>query len=97
MKIAISTDEYLPVIDELIADVKERGHEVLYFGPLKGELPQDWPDVTLRAVSQIKLGSAQEGIALCWTGTGCTLIANKIPGIRAALCQDAETAKGARK
>jgi ribose 5-phosphate isomerase B len=97
MKIAISSDEYFPIIDEIISDVKQRGHEVIYFGPLKDEKSQDWPEVTLKAISKIKSGEAKEGIVLCWTGTGCTIIANKIAGIRAALCVDAETAKGARK
>lgn len=97
MKIAISSDEYFPLVDELIEEVKQRGYEVIYFGPLKDEKAQDWPEVTLKAIEEIKSGRAEEGIVLCWTGTGCTLIANKIPGIRAALCADAETAKGARK
>jgi ribose 5-phosphate isomerase B len=97
MKIAISSDEYLPIIDDLIAEVKQKGHDVIYFGPLKDEKSQDWPEVTLKAIAEMKSGHAAEGIVLCWTGTGCTLIANKIPGIRAALCVDAETAKGARK
>lgn len=56
----------------------------------------DWPEITYKAIQEIKQGHADEGIVLCWTGTGCTLIANKVPGIRAALCIDAETAKGAR-
>lgn len=47
-------------------------------------------------VGQVAEGQADETIVMCWTGTGCTLVANKIPGIRAALCHDAETAKGAR-
>ncbi|MBS0652868.1 MAG: RpiB/LacA/LacB family sugar-phosphate isomerase [Verrucomicrobia bacterium] len=97
MKIAISSDEYFPIIEELIADVKQRGHEVIYLGPSKDEKAQDWPEVTLQAIAEIRSGNAKEGIVLCWTGTGCTLIANKIPGIRAALCVDAETARGARK
>jgi len=97
MKIAISSDEYFPMIDELIADVKQRGHEVIYFGPLEGEKSQDWPEVTLKAIAEVKSGKAAEAIVLCWTGTGCTLIANKVPGMRASLCVDAETAKGARK
>lgn len=96
MKIAISSDEYLPIIDELIEMVKQRGHEVLYFGPSRDEKPQDWPEVTLKAVAEISAGRAEEGIVLCWTGTGCTLIANKVPGMRAALCVDGETARGAR-
>ncbi len=97
MKIAISADEYFPIIDDLIEAVKQKGHDVVYFGPSKDEKPQDWPEVTLKAINAIKSGEAEEGIVLCWTGTGCTLIANKVPGIRAALCVDAETARGARK
>ena len=96
MKIAISSDEYSPLLDDLIVEVEKRGHTAFYFGPKKGEQPQDWPVVTLNAIDHVKAGKADEGIILCWTGTGCTIIANKIPGIRAALCADAETAKGAR-
>ncbi len=96
MKIAISSDEYLPLLDPLIEEVTKRGHEVVYFGPSSGEKPLDWPLVTLQAMEEMKKGRADEAIVLCWTGTGCALIANKIAGIRAALCADAETAKGAR-
>ncbi len=52
--------------------------------------------VTLHAVERVTHGAADEAIVMCWTGTGCTIAANKVPGIRAALCHDAETAKGAR-
>lgn len=96
MKVVVSSDEYSPLIDLLLAEVQQRGHEVLYFGPAKNEKAVDWPEVTLQAIAHIRNGLADEGIILCWTGTGCTLIANKVPGIRAALCIDAETAKGAR-
>ncbi|HEX4840445.1 MAG TPA: RpiB/LacA/LacB family sugar-phosphate isomerase [Rhabdochlamydiaceae bacterium] len=96
MKIVISSDEYFPLIDVLLEEVQKRGHEVHYVGPRAGEKSIDWPDVTLRAMQEIKEGKADEGIVLCWTGTGCSIVANKVPGIRAALCSDAETAKGAR-
>lgn len=96
MKIVVSSDEYSPLIDVILSEVKNRGHEVHYFGPHKDEKPMDWPEVTLRAVKEIKNHKADEGIVLCWTGTGCTIVANKTDGIRAALCDDAETAKGAR-
>lgn len=96
MKIVISSDEYFPLIDLLIEEVQKRGHEVRYFGPGKNDKAADWPEVTLQAIQEIEKGKADEGIVLCWTGTGCTLIANKVPGIRAALCVDAETAKGSR-
>ncbi len=96
MKIVISSDEYAPILDLLIEEVKRRGHEVRYHGPAQGENSVDWTTVTLKAVEEVQKGEAAEGIILCWTGTGCTIIANKVPGIRAALCADAETAKGAR-
>jgi ribose 5-phosphate isomerase B len=96
MKIAISSDEYSPLIDLIVNEVQRRGHETLYFGPSQDGKSVDWPEVTFQAIEQIKMGKADEAIVLCWTGTGCTLVANKIAGIRAALCVDAATAKGAR-
>lgn len=94
MKIVISSDEYFPIIDVLLEEVQKRGHEVHCLGPRQGEKSVDWPDVTLKAMEEIREGKAQEGIILCWTGTGCSIAANKVQGIRAALCSDAETAKG---
>ena len=96
MNIVVSSDEYFPLIDLLIEEVEKRGHEVRYLGPRQGEKSVDWPEVTLKAMEEIKHGRAEEGIVLCWTGTGSSIVANKVPGIRAALCGDAETAKGAR-
>jgi len=96
MKIAVSSDERAPLVDALIHDLRNRGHEVLYFGPEEEGGSADWPDVTLEAIGRVTQGDADEAIVLCWTGTGCSIAANKVPGIRAALCQDAETARGAR-
>jgi ribose 5-phosphate isomerase B len=95
MKIAISTDERTHLVDTVLEDLRRRGHDVTYIGPEAGE-EADWPEVTRRAVEQVTQGEADEAIVMCWTGTGCTIAANKVPGIRAALCVDAETAKGAR-
>lgn len=97
MKIAISSDWYYPIIDALLEDLKKRGHEVHYFGP-RNEKDQaiDWPEVTAQAIEEVREKKADEAIILCWTGTGCSIVANKMGGIRAALCFDAETAKGAR-
>lgn len=96
MKIVVSSDEYFPIIDLLLDEVRQRGHEVRYLGPRQGEKSIDWPEVTFKAMEEIKQGNAEEAIVHCWTGTGCALVANKVPGIRAALCVDAETAKGSR-
>jgi ribose 5-phosphate isomerase B len=96
MKIAVSTDERTHLIDVILEALQARGHEVVYFGPGEGEASVDWPDVTLDAVGHVARAEADEAIVMCWTGTGCTIVANKVPGIRAALCHDAETARGAR-
>ena len=95
MKIAVSTDERTHLTEVILDELKERGHEVTYFGPESNE-STDWPDVTCRAAELVASGEADEGIVMCWTGTGCSIAANKVKGIRAALCGDAETAKGAR-
>lgn len=96
MKIALSTDERTQLVDTILSELEKRGHEVIYFGPQPGEKEMDWPLVTVDAAEQVAQGKADEAIVMCWTGTGCTLAANKVPGIRAALVHDAETARGAR-
>lgn len=95
MKIAVSSDERTQLVDSILDELRTRGHEVEYFGPEAGG-EADWPEVTVQAVEQVLRGDAGQAIVMCWTGTGCALAANKLPGIRAALCNDAETAKGAR-
>jgi ribose 5-phosphate isomerase B len=95
MKIAVSTDERTHLVETILEELAQRGHEVTYYGPPPGA-EADWPEVTVQAAEQVAGGAADEAIVMCWTGTGCTIAANKVPGIRAALCHDAETAKGAR-
>lgn len=95
MRISVGSDEANPVVDEVIRSLKEEGHEVEYFGPTgKGLIP--WPEVAKHVASDVIRRHAQEGVLFCWTGTGVSIAANKFPGIRAALCVDAETARGAR-
>jgi ribose 5-phosphate isomerase B len=95
MRITVSSDARTHLVDALLGDLRRRGHEVQYFGP-EGEGEADWPEVTVEAAGRVARGEADEAIVLCWTGTGASIAANKLPGIRAALCHDAETAKGAR-
>src|SRR2546421_11562305 len=57
----------------------------------------DWADVARAVGERVASGAADQGVLFCWTGTGTSIAANKVPGIRAALCHDAETARGARK
>ncbi|WP_298773498.1 RpiB/LacA/LacB family sugar-phosphate isomerase [uncultured Shewanella sp.] len=97
MKIALSSDEHVPLVDFISSYLKKQGHEIGYFGPQEGEKAADWPDVTQKAAQQVATQQVDYGICLCWTGTGASIAANKVKGIRAALCHDSETAKGARK
>ncbi len=99
MKITVSSDEHVALVDYVLEEIKKYGHNVEYYGPRAGEESgeeADWPNVTLRAVLEVAEKRADEAVVMCWTGTGASLAANKVPGIRAALCHDAETAKGAR-
>lgn len=101
MKLAIGSDEKTYLTDVVIAELEKRGHTVELFGPLRGdnsnkEHSLNWTQVAQAVAERVAQNNADEGILFCWTGTGVSLAANKVPGIRAALCGDAETAKGAR-
>jgi ribose 5-phosphate isomerase B len=97
MKIALASDEKQPLTDALVADLRARGHELVLFGPLaEGDLEVDWPLTSVKVAEAVASGRAEQGIVCCWTGTGASIAANKVRGIRAALCHDAETARGAR-
>ena len=95
MKIAVGADERLHVVDVALDYLKEKGHEVAWFGPKAG-MTHPWPEVARRVALDVQSAEADEGILFCWTGTGVCMAANKVKGIRAALCDDAETARGAR-
>ena len=95
MRIMVGSDEHNRMTDVIIEELHRRGFEVLPIGPLVGE-NLTWPLVARRVAEAVAKGDVDEGILCCWTGTGVCMAANKVPGIRAALCDDAETAKGAR-
>lgn len=95
MRIALGSDERSHLTDFVEAELRRRGFDVRTFGPLAGE-SQAWPDVAAAVAESVAAGEADEGVLFCWTGTGVSIAANKVPGIRAALCWDAETARGAR-
>ena len=97
MKIAVGSDECTHLTDILIDELRKRGHELMLFGPLiQNDSDIDWPLTSSKVAESVASGEADEGIVCCWTGTGASIAANKVPGIRAALCHDAETARGAR-
>ena len=95
MRIALGSDEQSHLTDFVEQELRRRGFEVELIGPRKGE-PVAWPDVAVAVAERVAGGQSDEGVLLCWTGTGVSIAANKVPGIRAALCRDAETARGAR-
>lgn len=96
MKIAIASDELYPVHQVVLEWLKQQGHEPILFGALKSNQEEPWVTTAAQAAQAIQDGACSEGIFFCWTGTGISMAANKVPGIRAALCTDAETARGAR-
>lgn len=93
MRIAFGTDEQTEVTDHVEAWLTEAGHEVVL--PL--EHGDSWPDVGAAVGRAVADGQVDRGVVCCWTGTGVSIAANKIDGVRAALCTDAATASGARK
>jgi ribose 5-phosphate isomerase B len=92
VRIAFGTDESSPLTEAVKAGLAERGHEVVVVGE-----DRPWPDVGRGVGEAVAGGAAELGVVCCWTGTGVSIAANKVPGVRAALCGDAETARGARR
>jgi len=95
MRIAVGSDERSRVTDAVVEELQRRGHQVETLGPLSGE-PLQWADVAREVAERVARGESEQGVLFCWTGTGVAIAANKVPGVRAALCWDAETARGAR-
>ena len=94
----MGSDEKTALTDALLEELKARGHELVLFGPLAANDPDvDWPLTSAHVARAVATARADQGIVCCWTGTGASIAANKVRGIRAALCHDAETARGARK
>jgi ribose 5-phosphate isomerase B len=97
MRIAVSADE-LTGVAELVADeLRRRGHEPVPHGALAEDERSDWAWASERAARDVAEGRAEQAVVCCWTGTGASIAANKVAGIRAALCGDAATAAGARR
>jgi ribose 5-phosphate isomerase B len=92
VRIALGTDEERSPVPELVAHLEGAGHEVCRVAP-----GRPWPEVGRAVGEAVATGAADVGVVCCWTGTGVSIAANKVPGVRAALCADAATAAGARR
>jgi ribose 5-phosphate isomerase B len=93
VRIAVGTDEATPTTDAVRTWLAEHGHDVVDTVP-DGT---DWREVGREVGEAVATGRADAGVVCCWTGTGVSIAANKVDGVRAALCVDAETARGARR
>ena len=92
MHIAFGTDEEATLIDTLLEALSKMGHSVDWIARGRG-----WPEVGRQVGEAVADGQADFGVVCCWTGTGVSISANKVRGVRAALCTDALTAQGARR
>jgi ribose 5-phosphate isomerase B len=97
MRIAVAADERTGVADSVVQELERRGHEPIVHGALADGERDDWAWASEAAARDVADGRAEQGIVCCWTGTGASIAANKVAGVRAALCVDAETARGARR
>lgn len=96
MKVAFGSDERTALTDAVAADLRERGHELALVGPVCGE-DLRWGEVGRTVGRLVRDGDCETAVLFCWTGTGASIAANKIAGVRAALCTDPVTAAGARR
>jgi ribose 5-phosphate isomerase B len=91
VRFVIGSDEARPVVEHVAAHLRKKGHEV-------DVLPvQVWGEASIAVAKRVAEKRADQGVVLCWTGTGASIAANKVQGVRAALCVDPQTAAGARK
>jgi ribose 5-phosphate isomerase B len=98
MRISVAADERTGVADSVAEELRRRGHEVsATHGALAEGERDDWAWCCEAAARDVAEGRAEQAVVCCWTGTGASIAANKVPGIRAALCGDAATAEGARR
>ena len=92
VKVAFGTDEKTDLTDFVVRALGDAGHEVVV-----ACVDRPWPEVGRSVGEAVASGVADRGVVCCWTGTGVSIAANKVDGVRAALCTDAETARGARR
>jgi ribose 5-phosphate isomerase B len=97
MRVAVAADELVGVAEPLVEQLRRRGHEPIVHGALSEGERDDWAWASEAAARDVVEGRADQAVVCCWTGTGASIAANKVPGIRAALCVDAQTAEGARR
>jgi ribose 5-phosphate isomerase B len=96
MRLSVSADEAVGIADSLLEELARRGHDTIAHGVFAPGEHAGWALASEAAARDVAEGRADQAIVCCWTGTGASIAANKVAGVRAALCGDAETARGAR-
>jgi ribose 5-phosphate isomerase B len=97
MRISVAADERVGIAEAVVDELRRRGHQPIAHGALNDSERDDWAWASETAARDVADGRADQAIVCCWTGTGASIAANKVPGARAALCADAQTAEGARR
>jgi ribose 5-phosphate isomerase B len=97
LRIALAADELTGIASALPEQLRARGHELLLHGAYTEDERAGWAWASQRAAQDVATGDADQAVVACWTGTGASIAANKVAGVRAALCADAQTAEGARR
>lgn len=93
----MAADERTGIAEAVVEQIRSRGHDVTLHGALSDSEPDDWAWCSEAAAREVAGGRADQAVVCCWTGTGASIAANKVRGVRAALCSDAATAEGARR
>lgn len=96
MRVAVGSDATGPLTDVIVAELRKRGMAVALYGALD-DGSEEWASIGRAVGEAVVAGRADVGVISCWTGTGISIAANKVGGVRAALCGDAVTAQGARR
>jgi ribose 5-phosphate isomerase B len=98
MRIAIGADHGgYPLNERVIRELEAAAHEILDFGTHVGSRPDDYPDYAVKVGQAIQDNQADIGILICGSGVGASVAANKLTGIRAALCGDTYSAHQSRE
>jgi ribose 5-phosphate isomerase B len=96
MRVAVGSDDCYYIAEFIVKELRRRGYELILVGALDTGKPYPWPKVGFEVGEIVAGGGADTGIVICYTGTGVSIAANKVKGVRAALCFDSQTARGAR-
>ena len=94
--VVFGSDDVTELTSALVAALEQRGYRLVLYGAV-ADGSKDWPSIARAVGAEVAFGRAAFGVVCCWTGTGVSIAANKVAGVRAALCADAATADGARR